>query len=284
MRRCRFSLHACGSCRHPEVMTRLGGGLRPIQFPSLVGLVEHPTEGLVLFDTGYDPAFFAATDPFPERLYRWTTPVQLPERDTAVAWLRRLGHRPEDVQAVVLSHFHGDHVGGLHHFPAARLFCSRAGRATLHRHGRLGRVRRGLLHALLPRSLDARSTWFEDCRRAALPAAYAPFSDAADLFGDGSLLAVELPGHCPGHWGLALRLADDRDLFLVADAAWSITAVERNDPPPRLTTALVGETGPYRATLGRLHALRSANPDLLIVPSHCAGAANCSGLLHDAGT
>lgn len=283
MKRCGLGLAACGACRHPEIATRLGGSLRPVEFPSLVGLVEHPDEGLVLFDTGYDPAFFAATEPFPERLYRWTTPVRLRERDTAAAWLRRLGHKPEDVRTVVLSHFHGDHMAGLHQFPAARLFCSRAGRTTLRRHGRLGRVRRGLLDALVPRDLDARSTWFEDCSRVALPSAYSPFAQAADLFGDGSLLAVELPGHCPGHWGLALRLPDDRDVLLAADAAWSMTAVERNDPPPRLTTALMGATAPYRATLNRLHALHRANPDLLILPSHCAVAMKRSGLVCDAG-
>ena len=283
MRRCSLRLAACGCCRHPEVMTRLGGGLRPIEFPSLVGLIRHPVEGLVLFDTGYDPAFFAATDPFPERLYRWATPVQLAERDTAVAWLRRRGHRPEDVRAIILSHFHGDHVAGLHRFPGARVFCARAGRSALRRHGRLGRVRRGLLDALLPRDLDRRSTYFEDCARVPLPPGHA-VPAAADLFGDGSLLAVELPGHCPGHWGLVLRLEDDRDAFLVADAAWSIKAVEDNDPPPRLTTALTGDTGRYRATLRTLHALRTARPELLILPSHCAAAARRSGLLDNAGT
>jgi len=55
-----------------------GGSLCSVDFPALVGVIEHPSRGIFLFDTGYDPAFNDATKPFPERLYRWTTILILP--------------------------------------------------------------------------------------------------------------------------------------------------------------------------------------------------------------
>ncbi len=273
MKRCDVRLLRAGACVHPEAMARRGASLCPASFPALVGLIVHPDEGPVLFDTGYDPAFFAATQTFPERLYRWATPVTLKAGEAAADQVRAHGFAPEDIAAVVLSHFHGDHVAGLHAFPKARLFCARAGLQDLRRRGRFGKVRRGLLDALVPDDAEARAVYFEDRPGVALSPDFAPFTDGADLFGDGSLIAVELPGHCPGHWGLIARDAHDRHVFFIGDAAWSSRGVRENAPPPAFTTALLGETAPYRRTLADLHALWTRNPDLRVTPSHCREAA-----------
>ena len=273
MKRCRVHILRAGSYSHPEGMTRRGRGLGPAAFPALAALIRHPDEGVILFDTGYDPAFFEATRRLPEALYRWTTPVDFQPEDALAEQLPRLGVRPEEVQAVVVSHFHGDHVAGLKRFPNARIFCARAGLAEVRRPGRFARVRRGVLADLVPADIEARAAFFEDRPRVSLSPDLAPFQTGADLFGDGSLLAVHLPGHCPGHWGLVVRQADDRLRFLIADAAWSSGAVRDDAPPPRLTTALLGETGPWRGTLNALHRLWRRNSEVLITPSHCAEVA-----------
>lgn len=270
-----------GSCRHPAAMARQGAGWAPVDFPALAGLILHPTVGAVLFDTGYDPAFFAATRTFPERFYRWATPVDLPPGAAVVDQLRRFGLTAQDVRAVVISHFHGDHVAGLHAFPGATLFCARAGLEDAQRPGRLARVRRGVLDGLTPRDIDTRARFFEDFGPTALGRDLAPFREGADLFGDGSMIAVALPGHCPGHWGLLLRGEDDRRHFLIGDAAWSRRAVRENAPPPRFTTDLLGQTEACRRTLNDLHVLWSQRPDLVVTPSHCPEAAAEAGD-HDA--
>ena len=271
--RVRLHLLQAGSCLHPEAMARAGASLCPARFPALVGLMLHPDQGAVLFDTGYDPAFGAATRRWPERLYRLATPVTLAAGESVAEQLPAFGLAPADIRAVVISHFHGDHVAGLHAFPGAQIFCARAGLGHLRCCGRFGAVRQGMLPGLIPADLDRRARFFEELPRRALPSTYAPFEGGADLFGDGSLLAVELPGHCPGHWGLALRSEDDRLNFMIGDAAWSRRAVRDNAPPPRLTTALLGETVTYRETLRRLHQLHGRNADLRIIPSHCPEAA-----------
>lgn len=269
MKRCAVHILRAGACAHPAVMTRRDAGLTPAAFPALAALIIHPDEGSMLFDTGYDPAFFAATEPFPERLYRWVTPVRLEAGEAVADQLPAFGLTPGDIRAVVVSHFHGDHVAGLHRFPQAHVFCARAGLETVRRKGRLGRVRQGVLAALAPADIAARATFFEDRPPVALGPDLAPFETGADLFGDGSLLAVQLPGHCPGHWGLLVRQTDDRIRFLIADAAWSSGAVRDDVPPPRLTTALLGETEPYRRTLNALHRLWTRNPEVIVTPSHC---------------
>jgi glyoxylase-like metal-dependent hydrolase (beta-lactamase superfamily II) len=279
MKRCAVHILQAGACLHPAAMAREGASLKPAVFPALAGLIVHPTEGPVLFDTGYDPAFLTATQPFPERFYRWMTPVRLGE--AAADQIRRFGFAPEEIAAVVISHFHGDHIAGLHAFPRARLFCARAGLAEARRPGRFTRVRKGVLADLVPENAERRAVFFEDLPRIPLPPGFAPFEAGADLFGDGSMIAVDLPGHCPGHWGLVVRREDDADEFFLADAAWSIGGVRDNAPPPKLTTALLGDTGPYRATLAALHALWRRNSEVQLTPSHCPEAAGRAATLHD---
>jgi glyoxylase-like metal-dependent hydrolase (beta-lactamase superfamily II) len=258
-----------GHCRHPQIMSIRDGSVRPIVFPALAMLIVHPVEGPILFDTGYDPAFFEATRPFPERFYRWLTPVTLKPGEELGAQLGARGIAPADIRHVVLSHFHADHMAGLHLFPKAAIHCARAGLEAACGAGRLAGVRKGILRALFPADIQARARFFEDAPRAALPSAMAPFESGADLFGDLSLLAVELPGHCPGHWGLAVADSGHGLHFMVGDAAWSSDAIRRNVPPPAIASGFLGDTGKVRETLARLHALWRRNPDVRLTPCHC---------------
>ena len=270
MLRCEVHFLQAGHCRHPEAMTLRGGVLASTVFPSLVGLLIHPSEGPALFDTGYDPAFIEATRPFPQRLYRWLTPPTISAETSVSAQLGRFGLEPDDVRWVVLSHFHGDHAAGLHAFKRARIACSRRGLDAARAGGAARALTGGVLRALIPQDIDERVVFFEDRPAVALPGACRPFEQGADLLGDGSLLAVELPGHCPGHWGLVARGQDDGLHFLTADASWSSQAIRENRPPPRLTTAFLGRTTAYRQTLARLHRMVCDAPELTITPSHCA--------------
>ncbi len=256
-----------GSCRHPELATIRGGSWRPATFPALVALILHPSEGPILFDTGYDPAFLASTRRFPERLYRWLTP---PEIASPVAdRLTAEGVEPAEIRHIVLSHFHGDHASGLSRFPKAVVHCSKAGLRSVWGRGRIRALAAGTPRGLLPPDLPERCAFFEDKPVIPLGADLLPFESGADILGDGSLLAVPLPGHCPGHWGLVVM--EPRGLhFLVADSAWSSRAIRENRPAPAFAAALLGNAATGRETLSRLNALRTRNPDILLTPSHCA--------------
>ncbi len=269
-----------GSCSHPELMTISGGSLCAAEFPALVGVITHPARGIFLFDTGYDPAFDEATQPFPERFYRWATPVKITADQEWRAWLNAHDIEESAIAGTVISHFHGDHVAGLRRLADKPIYCARAGLNELRKPGRFGRVRQGLLPALVPQHADAQARFFEDAKARPLSPAFAPFAEGRDILGDGSLMAVELPGHCAGHWGLAFTTQHGQPVLLAADAVWSGRSIKENRPPPRLTTALLGNTRNYRATLNVLSAAAANNRELAILPSHCrisakAFAANC---------
>jgi glyoxylase-like metal-dependent hydrolase (beta-lactamase superfamily II) len=263
-----WRLYEAGHCTHPERATRAGGSLRACEFPALVSVLRHPVQGIVLFDTGYSRHFFHATRRFPERLYRMVTPVHLHDQAALSVQLQRDGVPASAVAWVVVSHLHGDHVGGLADFPHSRIALSREAWEDMQGRGRVGALSMGLLPELVDAQARARLHWFEDLPAVALRGPFERFGSGYDLFGDGSLLLVALPGHAAGHYGLLFE--DDRGpVFLIADASWSSQAIRDFMPPPALVTGWLGDTRAYRDTLAKLKALGEEAPQVRMVPSHC---------------
>ncbi len=76
--------------------------------------------------------------------------------------LRELGVRRIEIAAIVLSHFHADHIAGVLDFPGVKVYCSREGWAALHARPRLSALRQGLLAELAPSALREHVRFIED--------------------------------------------------------------------------------------------------------------------------
>ena len=268
----RVSLHllTVGRCRHPEWVTIRGGGLRAVEFPALAALIIHPTEGPILYDTGYADRFRDVTQPFPERFYRWLTPPELPPHERLLSQLAAHGIAAGDVSRVLVSHLHADHVAGLRDLPRARFSALEADVAVAQGTSALGMLLRGVIPALLPPDFASRLDPVDARPVRDLGAAWTPFARAFDLIGDGSLLGVPLPGHAPAQLGVLLRTTDDEEVLLAADACWSGRAVREARRPSRLAGFIFDDWTRYCATLDGLGAVSARQPGLTIIPSHCA--------------
>lgn len=270
MSRVQLTVLRVGHCRHPECIAIAGGAWRMAEFPALVGLIRHPSAGAILFDTGYAEHFFAATARFPERLYRWVTPVALPTNECLGAQLQREGIALHEVAAVFVSHLHADHIAGLQDLPRARIWCADAALRWARGLGRLKRLRQATLLDLLPADFAARHVAIEGAPLATLPVAWRALGEGHDLLGDRSLWAVPLPGHARGHYGLLLRLQDDRELLLAGDASWGLRDGRLRGAawPTRL---LSDDWAQQQATLQSLQSVLNNNDgSRTILPAHCA--------------
>lgn len=96
-----------------------------------------------------------------------------------------------------------------------------------------------------------------------------PFRTAFDVLGDGSLLAVPLPGHTRGQTGLVLRSTTGRDIFLVADAVWNSETIGSLRFPHPVTRFLTSNSDDARQTILDLHKLKKRHTEALLIPSHC---------------
>ncbi|MWV47989.1 MBL fold metallo-hydrolase [Rathayibacter sp. VKM Ac-2803] len=235
---------ACGDTTFPLSQVFRGDRLPSRTFPSNVFLYTHPSGRRVLFDTGYPPTLRGA-GPI-GALYRRILPPRITAGETIDAQLRREGLTPGDIDLVVLSHLHPDHIGGLRYFPDATLVLSAGQQRRMRRHG----ITDGIFDALLPPWVASAPTLVVDEQPSVTVAGVTGF----DVFGDGRFVVTPLPGHALGHLG---ALVEGR-LLLAGDAAWGrdvLTWSDRLRPLPRLIS---DDPEAHHATAASLERLEAA--------------------------
>ncbi len=167
-------------------------GERVIGIPGF--LLETDRGARVLFDTGFPPAY--ASDPgiaARDGLPRFGRLVDYGPRQTALGQLALLGLTPADIDMVILSHGHIDHVGSLSLFAHAPIVMTTRERA------------------------DPTPSYFGTARPMAWPEATYRLIDADTPVCDG-LTLIPTPGHTPGHLSALVTLPDTGRVILAADA------------------------------------------------------------------
>lgn len=254
----RLRHYSCGSTSHDVAAMFRGEASSIREFPSGVFLYDRPDGARVLFDTGYATGEWRTG--WRGAVYRRLLPPEVVDADDIASQLDADGVDPDSVTHVVLSHLHPDHVGGIRRFPTATFVLTEGMLRTL----AAPRLRSGVLPGLLP-------DWFPIASRIVLGAAAFRTADvrgvavsAADLFGDGSYLVVDLPGHADGHVGALI----EQRVLLAGDAAWGsdlLDATSRLRPLPRVVQH---DTAQYRRTARTLRDLAAAG--IRVVCSHDA--------------
>ena len=135
-------------------------------------------------------------------------------RRSLVDQLAQIGVRPAQIETIGISHWHFDHVGQARHFPQARLL--------------IGRGDLELLRATPP--VD------EDSARGLAPwltggSPVDAIQGDRDIFGDGRVVMLDMPGHTPGHYSLLVRLASG-PVLLTGDLYHFTEQVANRGVPP----------------------------------------------------
>jgi glyoxylase-like metal-dependent hydrolase (beta-lactamase superfamily II) len=256
-----------GSARHRGDMVGLPTR-EHVDFPVNVALIRHPNRGAILFDTGYGSSILQAPG-LGFAVYRRVFTVALPEHQRIDVQLRKRGIEPDQIDRIILSHGHADHIGGLADLPSLPVTWSRATRDDFSTGTALSRALRGMFPALLPPHLAATAALLDDCPTVDVSALLPGFDRGFDMLGDGALIGVPLPGHARGQFGVLCRTKDKPPIFLIADAAWVIENVTGTAQPRRILDLIVDDADAYHRTLALLRRLHVLRPDMIIVPSHC---------------
>jgi glyoxylase-like metal-dependent hydrolase (beta-lactamase superfamily II) len=252
-----ITVFEAGWCTHMACVALKGAGFARCRFPSRAYLIQ-TARGRWLWDTGYAQRFIDSTSSGIFALYGRITPVHFDARTAVAVQLREHGVRPSDLTAVVLSHFHGDHIAGLRDFAGVPTWLSGNGwNATRTLRG-VSALRKGFVPALIPEDFESSVVPIEQFVLTALPSTLAPFAHGYAAPGaDGELFFVPLPGHAAGHIG-AFVSTDDGWVLLAADAAWSPRSYRELRGPSRLAHIIMDNATDYHRTLGDLHQLDRA--------------------------
>ena len=204
----KVSFLRCGYVTVPEFIAVRGAAslaLRTIAYSAV--LIQHP-QATFLYDTGLcthiDEFIKGQSLFFRKTLGSYTLELPLAQH------LQRIGMVLRDLDFVILSHLHWDHVSGIPDLPGIPLRVNRVEYEAA-RHGLFDQG-----HNLVPRLLGENPLELFDC---AGPT-YEGFRSSFDLFGDGSVMLLPLPGHTAGNTGLFINRANGSRLLLIGDAAW----------------------------------------------------------------
>jgi N-acyl homoserine lactone hydrolase len=186
----------CGTAGPPtDVGQRLGSGLRfsdsydfsglKVQLVYSCYLIKHGDDFMV-WDSGFG-----------------ANAGERAPKASLVDQLAKLELKPDNVKYIGISHYHGDHVGQVDLFPKSTLLIGKADWDAL--------------------SDPAKASPMAN------PATFAPWIKGGskveavpgdkDVFGDGTVVMLNTPGHTPGHHSLMVQLKEKGYVMLTGDLA-----------------------------------------------------------------
>ena len=258
-------LFTTGYTPQPYFLAERGRGRNKTPFHATCALIHHPLHGMFLFDTGYSPRFAEATRSFPYNIYGLLSPIVHSPSLTIRSQLAEQGVTPEQIRGVIISHFHADHVAGLRDFEHSDLIASQQAWSDVEGRRGISALRRGILPSLLPSDFEARFRPIDHFHDPGI----GPFEHCHDLFGDGSVRIIPIPGHACGQIGALVQTGPGKRVFLAADATWTLGSLRANRLPHWLTYSFIDSIPDLKMSLDQLHVFSELYPSIEIIPTHC---------------
>ena len=167
-----------------------------IELPVSCYLLRH-AQGNVLFDTGCHPSVAVDAESRWGAMAKVMTPIGTP-KDNVVDQLDLVGLVPDDIDVVVNSHFHSDHCGCNEFFKKATVMCHSR---ELEAAATEGAAQMGFLPV----------DWKQ-------PMPMETLDEQRDLFGDGRIVLLPMPGHTAGMLTALIELDREGSYLLASDA------------------------------------------------------------------
>lgn len=238
---------------------------KPRKFHAVFLTFQHPSFGECVIDTGYGPRIRSVSRTLAGWLLSTLLPIPPRQPFDHPHYLQKAHSiNAAAVKLVFISHFHADHIGGLSLFPNAQFVYRQESFEALKRCGFIRRLQHSFIPELLPHDILERSIPlgpFMESRET-------PEFPVVDHFNDGSLLAIDLPGHALGHMGFILRTEAGESMLYAVDAFWDADAWENEWKLPWLSRQVAHDMKAYNESQRRLLVFRERT-GIQPIACHC---------------
>ena len=175
--------------------------------------------------------------------------------------LKRMGEDPSQLHWVILSHVHLDHSGGLMDLPPLPVLLSRE--ELQFANGPAVQAKGYVIAAYTSKFPPPGAPTLHFA-----PKPYEIFDESADLYGDGSVVAVPLRGHTPGSVGVFVNLSPSKRLFYVGDAVDDERGFEQRVAKSLILRDSDNDAARANQVVAQLYNLHQQPPALAIIPAH----------------
>lgn len=211
-----------------------------VRSPAVAILIQHPTLGNLLYDTGNSPEYLTAYTK--EMLHDYPVVDCVSIRDA----LAQKGLTPHDIDRIIISHLHFDHAGGLKDFVGTKAI-----RHVLVSEADLKeayfRVMTGNGGAYIRSLFDVEGVRFETIR------------ETTALAEDLTLFIQQ--AHTPGVIGMLLRTRGHGTILTTSDTLYTAESYRKELPPGGTINATTDE---FFDNLKRIKALEQAHGATLL--------------------
>jgi glyoxylase-like metal-dependent hydrolase (beta-lactamase superfamily II) len=252
-----------GRVNMPDAYAWKGGGKTKRPWPILAFLIRHP-EGTLLIDSGCNPALGRGREReyagwfYPIAKLIFDFPTMAPDQDVA-SQLGRLGVEPGSLESVILTHAHVDHIGGVATIPTSVPVYVGEGELQEFEHWDAD------LKGFHPKDRETGHhfptvSWQD---RPVLG-----FDRSWDIFEDGSVVAIEAPGHTTGSLMVLVNL-ESRPVLITGDAAYTHRNYEIPAPKGKLFLHDADWDESWAMdVIARLRNVHLNHPEVLLLLSH----------------
>jgi N-acyl homoserine lactone hydrolase len=215
-------------------------------------LVRHP-QASFLIDAGFGANVDQHWQTIPWLMRQLSSYVK---ETPAADQLRENGISLDQIKFAIITHSHWDHISGLEDFPGLEVRMPTAELQFIR-----DRKMPGLIDQMIGK-LNVHTFDFTG-------GPYENFDRSLDLFNDGSVVLVPLPGHTTGSTGIFVNLHSGKRFLFTGDLTWALEGFELPAERPWLARRLADyDEAEVRRSIIKVHQLMRKYPDLIVVPAH----------------
>ena len=235
-----------------KLVYRSGSFLETLVLDVLVFAIEHPRKGVILLGTGLSRGVVDGGENY---LGAFRTAIGSPtlvEGQDILSQLETAGLAEERVRNIILPDLRFSHTGELENFPKAQVIVSSA--------EYIAATEEGESALSLSDEYDGVRNWQFIDFAGAEP--LGTFRAHRDLFGDGSILLIDVAGATPGGLAVLVRLPH-APVFLCGNLAWTVEQARYVREP-----GFIFNRKSWWETAWSLKKFSELAPELVVLPDH----------------